>query len=91
MRPATIFTCLAAAALPLPCLATPTLTGEASPNDAMVGRPVLGNPDWVEKPNDADIAAAYPLRAQLAGKAGVGAIACLVADSGRLTGCAVTQ
>jgi TonB family protein len=53
--------------------------------------PVIGKPDWVEKPTGADVADLYPKAAEKAGVTGMAVINCRVRKDGSLRACRIRK
>lgn len=54
-------------------------------------KPVITQPDWIQRPNGADLARVYPAEAAKAGQGGLAVMGCGVAVDGRLENCAITR
>ncbi|MDR3472824.1 MAG: energy transducer TonB, partial [Devosia sp.] len=52
---------------------------------------VIGNPEWLRKPDGDDLATYYPDRAQRMNQSGSAKMSCTVTVSGTLTGCAIVS
>lgn len=55
------------------------------------GPPVIRSPQWISRPNGAQLARAYPSRALNAGMAGSASLSCRVQAAGTVTGCTVVS
>lgn len=63
----------------------------APPAPAPRPAPVLAQPDWITKPNAADVADVYPPAAMKAGLSGAATLGCKVSAEGRLSDCKVER
>jgi protein TonB len=74
--------------LPIPPVPKPAPPTPAPPKPHAA---VIGNPDWLHKPDGDDMAALYPDRAQRMNTGGHATISCTVTVAGTLTACSVVS